>query len=328
MPPFFFAGNLPAANAANETTEPSPPTGFAIERVQEHSVTLAWTKPDDSSITGYEYGVNHNDTFNGRLTGWQWTAIPNMQSHTIDNLAPGKEYRFKLRAVNDQGNSQPAPGAAPWYLSAEISEFQHPPHSVEEKNIYGWGTADTLIIATELKANADLTLHYVTLEFINVPAGRTFYLDLRAQNNGLPARSSAVISFAGAPQVGKATFQCTQNCRMTAGKTYYLLAFAQGSLDGADKDKPNAPRDGIYRLKTIAGQSHSEPKLEIGTSIVGVGSSNPNDLSVVGINWCTKQADLQDVPACRVLHNAGSNPLATLPWPALYLPAIAIATAP
>ena len=64
------------------------------------------------------------------MTGWQWTAIPNSgastTSHTIDGHTYGKEYRYKIRAVNDiGGNSKPAPDKSEtdgqkWYLSVTI----------------------------------------------------------------------------------------------------------------------------------------------------------------------------------------------------------------
>ena len=108
---------------------PARPTGLDIA-VSGQSVTITWDNPNDSTITGYEYGVNHNDTGTGRLTGWQWTAIPNSgastTSHTITGHTFGKEYRYKIRAVNLGGNSKPAPAAAPWYLSVTIADPRPP----------------------------------------------------------------------------------------------------------------------------------------------------------------------------------------------------------
>ena len=70
---------------------PAAPTGLAAA-AGDHSVTLTWNDPNDSSITGYEYQVNHNDTSTGRLSGWSgWAAIPNSgsstTSHTFSGLA-------------------------------------------------------------------------------------------------------------------------------------------------------------------------------------------------------------------------------------------------
>ena len=66
--------------------------------------TLTWNAPGDSTITRYEYQVNHNATGTGRLSGWSpWKDIPNSRSsttsHAFTGLTNGSEYRYKIRAV-------------------------------------------------------------------------------------------------------------------------------------------------------------------------------------------------------------------------------------
>ena len=101
---------------------PDAPAGLSAA-AGDASVTLTWSDPSDSSITGYEYQVNHNDTDTGKLTGWgDWTAIDGWSadttSHAVTGLTNGNEYRFRLRARNDAGASANAPRADPWYVSA------------------------------------------------------------------------------------------------------------------------------------------------------------------------------------------------------------------
>ena len=101
---------------------PDRPTGLTATAGDE-SVTLRWNNPSDNTITSYQYQVNHNDTSTGRLSGWsQWADIPSSgsstASHTFTGLNNGSEYRYKIRAVNANGQSKPAPAAAPWYVSA------------------------------------------------------------------------------------------------------------------------------------------------------------------------------------------------------------------
>ena len=107
------------------TPEPEPPAAPAglTARAGDGSVTLVWDDPGDSSITGYEYNVNHNATGSGNFSGWTpWTAILNSgadtTSHTFNGLTNGREYRYHLRAVNDAGPGAGAPNAPPWFASA------------------------------------------------------------------------------------------------------------------------------------------------------------------------------------------------------------------
>ena len=115
----------PPTPTPNPTPEPEPPATPAglTATPGDGSITLAWDDPGDSSITGYEYNVNHNDTGTGNFSGWSaWTAIAgsgaDTVSHTFTGLTNGREYRYHLRAVNAAGNSASAPNAAPWYAAA------------------------------------------------------------------------------------------------------------------------------------------------------------------------------------------------------------------
>ena len=111
---------------------PAAPTGLAAA-AGVRSVTLTWNNPGDSSITGYQYNVNHNATGTGNLTGWSpWTAIEgsgaSTTSVTFNNLAGGKEYRYHLRAVNANGPSAGAPASGPpWFVSAIVIAPPPPP---------------------------------------------------------------------------------------------------------------------------------------------------------------------------------------------------------
>ena len=104
----------------DEITPPAAPTGLTAI-VGGGSVTLSWDDPADASITGYQYRVNHNDTSTGNLSGWgDWQTIADGEavSHTLDGLTNGREYRFKLHAVNAAGAGAIAPAADPWFVAA------------------------------------------------------------------------------------------------------------------------------------------------------------------------------------------------------------------
>ena len=121
----------PTATPTPEPAAPAAPTGLTAT-AGDGSVTLAWNDAADSSITGYEYQVNHNDTGTGNLSGWgSWQSIADSDadstSHTVTGLTNGKDYRFKLRAVSAGGASKPAPRSAPWYVAATPQEPQPTP---------------------------------------------------------------------------------------------------------------------------------------------------------------------------------------------------------
>ena len=108
---------------------PATPAGLTAS-AGNASATLDWKDPADSSITGYQYQVNHNNTSTGRFSGWgAWQSIANSAgatSHTVSGLANGSEYRFKLRALNAAGASAAAPSADPWYVAATTKPLPKP----------------------------------------------------------------------------------------------------------------------------------------------------------------------------------------------------------
>ena len=103
-------------------TPPAAPTGLTAA-AGIGSITLSWNDPDDSTITGYEYQLNHTATSTGNLSGWgDWIAIPDSgastTAYTLTGLESGEEYRFHVRAVNAGGAGTAAPNAHPWYVAA------------------------------------------------------------------------------------------------------------------------------------------------------------------------------------------------------------------
>ena len=126
----------PTPTPAPSPEPPAAPTGLTATG-GDGSVALAWSDPADASVTGYQYQVNHNDTNTGNLSGWSaWQSIANSDAdtiaHTLTGLTNGKEYRFKLRAVNSAGESKPAPQSAPWYV---VATPQKPPPPAAPSNV-------------------------------------------------------------------------------------------------------------------------------------------------------------------------------------------------
>ncbi|MYC36410.1 MAG: hypothetical protein F4X66_05795, partial [Chloroflexi bacterium] len=97
-----------AAATVSNSVPAAPANLTAAAGVQE--VTLSWSNPGDSTITGYQYQQKEGTGNYGN-----WTDIPNSGaatvSHTVTGLMAGTEYAFRVRAVNAVGNSAASGGA-------------------------------------------------------------------------------------------------------------------------------------------------------------------------------------------------------------------------
>ncbi len=95
----------PESNEAAATpAPPKPAKPRGLKAIAGNTqVVLSWTDPNDDSITGYQ--VQQRD---GRRWG-EWNSISGSDAdtvaHTVTNLQNGSEYRFRIRAINDGGNS-------------------------------------------------------------------------------------------------------------------------------------------------------------------------------------------------------------------------------
>lgn len=110
---------LKAQNASGIDTEtveltvlgkPSPPKGpLEVTQVTANGCKLGWQKPeDDGGCPIKEYEVEKMDLATGkwvrvgRVPGDK--ANPEME---VTGLTPGAEYKFRVTAVNDEGDSEP-----------------------------------------------------------------------------------------------------------------------------------------------------------------------------------------------------------------------------
>ena len=185
---------------------PARPTGLTAA-AGDGSVTLTWDTPSDPTIRDYAYQMNHNDTGSGRFSGWgEWKYMliseTNTTSHTVTGLTNGKEYRFKLVAVNTGGGSKPAPNAAPWYVAATPTPPPPPPDAPANVQVTPNGntldiTWDAVSGATsyELRAKPDGGTSWVDVatgvtetSYSYTPPDTINYIGVRARNdNGVSA---------------------------------------------------------------------------------------------------------------------------------------------
>lgn len=86
--------------------KPSKPKGpLEVSDVNAEGCKLKWDKPeDDGGSPIKEYVVEKMDTDTGRWIPVTTTREPAAE---ITGLIPGKEYKFRVKAVNPEGESDP-----------------------------------------------------------------------------------------------------------------------------------------------------------------------------------------------------------------------------
>ena len=88
---------------------PSPPGGpLLVENVHAEGATLKWRPPeDDGGLPIDHYVVEKLDSTTGTWMKCFETANGSETSAKIKGLQPGKKYKFRVKAVNRQGDSDP-----------------------------------------------------------------------------------------------------------------------------------------------------------------------------------------------------------------------------
>ncbi|VDN28526.1 unnamed protein product [Gongylonema pulchrum] len=91
---------------------PGEPKGpLKVNDVHKNGCTLNWEEPeDDGGAEISHYAVEKQDVKTGRWTFAGETAGTSMQ---IDDLSPGHEYKFRVKAVNKYGESDPLENTKP-----------------------------------------------------------------------------------------------------------------------------------------------------------------------------------------------------------------------
>lgn len=106
--------------------KPSIPLGpLKVEEVRADHVKVKWDKPEDNGgteITGYVLEKMDLDTGRWIPAG---EVGPNEKTFTFSGLTPKKKYKFRVKAVNKEGESEPL----------EVEE------AILAKNPYGKGTS-------------------------------------------------------------------------------------------------------------------------------------------------------------------------------------------
>ena len=102
-------GNLTTGTIAVRAVveiRPAKPTGLSASAASSTSISLTWTNPGDSTITSYQYQYKLSTA-----TRWPtaWTTVSrsgtSTTTATVTGLTVNTTYNFRIRAVNDVGNS-------------------------------------------------------------------------------------------------------------------------------------------------------------------------------------------------------------------------------
>lgn len=88
--------------------KPARPEGpLEVSNITKNGCKLAWKKPaDDGGTPVKEYEVEKMDTATGK-----WVRVGKVpgdrEEMLISGLDPGAEYKFRVTAINDEGDSEP-----------------------------------------------------------------------------------------------------------------------------------------------------------------------------------------------------------------------------
>lgn len=94
---------------------PAPPKGpLEVNDIHEKGCKLKWKKPeDDGGVPVKEYEIEKMDTATGkwvrvgRVPASGGEGTKDNPEFTITGLSPGAEYKFRVSAINDEGDSEP-----------------------------------------------------------------------------------------------------------------------------------------------------------------------------------------------------------------------------
>lgn len=102
--------------------DPKPPGPVELEENVSGTVTISWTpSPDEKKDDRLHYMVTKHDSVKRT---WQTVADHLFNNRfTVINIMPGRQYKFRVYAVNDMGRSD-ASDSAVWEISKTKGKCQ------------------------------------------------------------------------------------------------------------------------------------------------------------------------------------------------------------
>ena len=311
-------GNGPTSDERTATPVPAPaaPTGLTAA-AKHQSVVLAWTDPNNSTITGWEYQYKTDSGYGS------WTAMTSSSatttSYTVTGLTNNTAHTFKIRAVNGSGD-----GAA----SAEVSATPRPVPSApanltaapsmssSARATLRWDRhSDTTITKWQLRQwsgnGADFVVgtgssQEVTLEWNNPNKSNILFWDYRQRADGGSWGNWSQISHD--PNTTSHTFTTT----MTSGTRFHhqVRAAVSGEVSHT-----------ATGLKAWSKITPTTPPNKLGHNATGLTHNMEYNFQVRAVNASgnghaasTKARPVAGRPGAPTLTAAGGDEQVTLTW--------------
>ncbi len=199
---------VPASSAPRpkpDSAAPSVPTNLRITGATEDTVSLAWTASTDNSGSIHHYVTCYSGwLIPGAYCIWGSPVPP---AKTITGLVPGKEFSFRVKAVDAAGNesalSSPvtgstAPDVTPPTAPANLRVTATTPSSVSlawDRSTDGWGFGYQVLMDGEVVA----TTTELAFRARHLTPGTTHTLAVRARDtsgNLSPASNAVTVALA------------------------------------------------------------------------------------------------------------------------------------
>ncbi len=250
-------------------------------------VTLAWDDPNDSTISAYKYRQKEAAGSFG-----QWTLIPdsgygeaNTTGYTVTGLTNGKTYTFRIRAVDEDGDTANSNDvtvttilAAPTNLTATVGvgagqialNWGNPGNNLITKYQY---STDGGTSFTDITGSSATTTAYTVTGLSN---GREYTLAVRAVNASVNGQAATVTAMPLLPLVPSFVSNIGQPTDTSVGVDADLSSdqaqqFLTGTnvtgyvLGSIDVHFQSAPGSGVLTVSVRSPNNHAEPGTAVHT---------------------------------------------------------------
>lgn len=101
--------------------KPQPPEDLKVDAITPENVTISWSPPtDDGGSPVTEYIIEKRDM---KRSTWSQAGTTSETTFTVPKLLEGNSYKFRVRAKNEQGPSEPAETSEPVIAKHQFGEF-------------------------------------------------------------------------------------------------------------------------------------------------------------------------------------------------------------